>query len=71
MLFREELLLTGITQPSEVSVKTFFYLCDCFFLYVSMQGIRLEPTYLLFKRPLLIALPKLKLGLFVFYSLVL
>ena len=33
----KELLLNRITQPPEISLNTFFYLCVCFFLYVSIQ----------------------------------
>ena len=37
LLSFKELFLSGITQPPETSLNTFFYLCVCFFLYVSMQ----------------------------------
>ena len=48
LLSFKELLLTRITQPPEVSVKTFFYLCVfCLFLSVCFHAVRdilLEPT---------------------------
>ena len=37
LLSFKELLLTGITQLPEVQENTFFYLCVCFFLCVSMR----------------------------------